>query len=566
MASRRRVGPRSVRARSALAAGAASAVLFTGGALWTHHQVRDQAMATTRAQAQDELARLLEVVGGGALPSEAWGDFPYEVTAGGSRVPLASSPDMEPFERAAGTVLPPPGKGGAGLVGDRHEVRFGRPPGTAGSPLAGRTFTAVSGDLSVAASRPRPPAVLAGDLADDDAVRVYVVVTPFGADRAAGAVDRLLAPAVPAAVLVVAGTAYLATRRALRPVEAIRARTAAVTASDPRERVDVPDTGDEIAALAVTINATLERLDRAASEQRRFVADAAHELRSPVAGLLAALEVSLAYPERTDWPAATEEAAGQARRLQTLAEDLLLLARLDAGSAAGTAAGRAVDLRALASGVVADHAAGRAAGTSGPQVVVTAAADPAATESAATEPAATGAVEADPTATDPAATDAVATDAVAADPAVVRGSPVLLERVLRNLLDNAVRHARTRVEVAVARVPGGGAGGSTGGAEVVVRVSDDGDGVPPADRERVFDRFTRLDAARDRGSGGAGLGLAIARDLAARHGGTLAVDPAARSGACFVLRLPAAEGPGAAGTAPVGVRPLLEGAPPVPAR
>lgn len=121
---------------------------------------------------------------------------------------------------------------------------------------------------------------------------------------------------------VIAAVAYFAVRIALRPVEAIRVLTASVTGSDPRERVTVPATGHEITALATTINTTLQRLDNAAAQQRRFVADAAHELRSPLTTLLAGLEVALAYPERTDWPAAATTAARQTRRLHALAEDL----------------------------------------------------------------------------------------------------------------------------------------------------------------------------------------------------------------------------------------------------
>ncbi|MFE9883158.1 sensor histidine kinase [Streptomyces sp. NPDC005784] len=323
-------------------------------------------------------------------------------------------------------------------------------------------------------------------------VRVYVLIIPDDAERAVGELDRELVVAVPLATALVAGVAWLATRRALRPVEAIRARTASVTATDPRERVEVPDTADEVAELALTINATLQRLEEAATVQRRFVADAAHELRSPLATLLAGLEVATAYPDRADWPAVVSAAGRQTRRLSGLTEELLLLARLDAGAPPAPAA--RVDLAALA-GRLSEEYAEHAGGSPTVDLLV-------------------------------AAPDAATT---------VFAAPGDLERILRNLLDNALRHAVDRVLLTVAR-------DSAAPGSVLCTVRDDGLGVAEADSERIFERFTRLDESRTRTDGGTGLGLVIARDLAARHGGLLmlAVQPKG-SGACFVLRLPAGE-------------------------
>ena len=258
-------------------------------------------------------------------------------------------------------------------------------------------------------------------------------------------------------------------------------RTAAVTATDPRERVAVPDTGDEIARLAATINATLERLDAAARAHRRFVADAAHELRSPLTTLLATLEVAEAYPDRADWPQTVATARRQTHRIRALADDLLLLASLDAAAPDATTN---VDLAALARGTSADYH-----GSPGGVSVV---------------------CDAD-------------------QPAIVTGDPAQLERLLRNLLDNATRYGSTRAEVSVRTV----------GAEVVLSVYDDGPGIPVQDRERVFERFTRLDYARSRKTGGSGLGLAIAREIAQRHHATLTID-GSPSGTRFVARLPRA--------------------------
>ncbi len=281
----------------------------------------------------------------------------------------------------------------------------------------------------------------------------------------------------PVLLAVVGWVTWLVTRRALRPVEGIRREMAAITASeDLARRVPVPGTHDEVARLASTTNETLAALQTSVERQRRFVADASHELRSPIASLRTQLEVAAAHPELLDLDGAVEDTV----RLQHLAADLLLLARLDAGERPADAR---VDLAALAR----EEAGGRA-GVS------------------------------------------VRDDAGAAGGVTVAGSRGQLGRVLANLLDNAQRHARSAVEVSVRR----------DGDLAVVGVADDGEGVPEADRERIFERFVRLDAARSRDDGGAGLGLAIARDVAVRHGGTLTVHDAPAGGALFELRLPAA--------------------------
>ncbi|MFC8569015.1 ATP-binding protein [Streptomyces sp. NPDC057245] len=293
----------------------------------------------------------------------------------------------------------------------------------------------------------------------------------------------------PALLAVVAWVTWLVTRRALRPVEGIRREMAAITASeDLARRVPVPGTHDEVARLASTTNETLTALESSVERQRRFVADASHELRSPIASLRTQLEVAAAHPELLDLDGAVEDTV----RLQRLAADLLLLARLDAGE-------RPADVRVDLAALAREEAEGRR-GVS-----------------------------------------------VRADPGVtVAGSRGQLGRVLANLLDNAQRHARSTVEVSVRRDAAPregdtvGGGGSGEGGVAVVAVADDGEGVPEADRERIFERFVRLDAARSRDDGGAGLGLAIARDVAVRHGGTLTVHDAPAGGALFELRLPGA--------------------------
>ncbi|MEU3105230.1 sensor histidine kinase [Streptomyces griseoflavus] len=344
----------------------------------------------------------------------------------------------------------------------------GPAPGEIGS---GTTFSNGSATIDGDAEDYRFAAV---DVGTADGGRLTVTAgAPLAAEHSA--VDTTLTGmliGLPLLLGVVAGVTWLVTGRALRPVEGIRREMAAITASeDLTRRVPEPATHDEIARLASTTNETLAALEASVERQRRFVADASHELRSPIASLRTQLEVAAAHPELLDVDGAVEDTV----RLQRLAADLLLLARLDAGERPADAR---VDLAAMAR----EEAAGR-----------------------------TG----------------VTVDAV---PAEVTGSRGQLGRVLANLLDNAGRHARERVTVTVRRE----------GALAVLAVADDGEGVAEADRERIFERFVRLDAARSRDDGGAGLGLAIARDVAVRHGGTLTAGTAPAGGALFELRLPLA--------------------------
>ncbi|MEU6341467.1 HAMP domain-containing sensor histidine kinase [Streptomyces sp. NPDC046977] len=286
---------------------------------------------------------------------------------------------------------------------------------------------------------------------------------------------------LPLVLLVVGGVTWLVTRRALAPVEGIRREMAAITTSeDLSRRVPEPASRDEVARLARTTNETLTALEAAVDRQRRFVADASHELRSPIASLRTQLEVGSAHPQLLDVPGAVKDT----ERLQHLAADLLLLARLDAGERPGQ--GR-VDLGALLREEVGRRPADRTP---------------------------------------------VSVEVGGGGRCEVTGSRSQLARVIGNLVDNAQRHARTRVAVSVRRQD----------ERIVLTVADDGAGVPAAERERIFERFVRLDDARARDDGGAGLGLAIARDVARRHGGTLTAGEAPSGGALFVLRLPVAEG------------------------
>ncbi|GAA1005039.1 HAMP domain-containing sensor histidine kinase [Streptomyces thermogriseus] len=295
--------------------------------------------------------------------------------------------------------------------------------------------------------------------------------------RAVRTVVTAMLIGLPLLLAVVAGVTWLTTRRALRPVEDIRAELSAITASsDLARRVPEPDSHDEIARLAATTNRTLAALEASVEQQRRFVADASHELRSPIASLRTQLEVAAAHPELLDLEGAVQDTV----RLQDLAADLLLLARLDAGEQPQAVP---LDLDDL----VREEAARRA--------------------------------------------DALPVRVTLETPVRVDGSRSRLARVLRNLLDNAQRHATGSVTVTL----------HTEGTTAVLRVADDGPGVPVAERERIFERFVRLDDARTRDDGGAGLGLAIVRDVVRRHGGDITVGDAPGGGALFEVRLPLSE-------------------------
>jgi signal transduction histidine kinase len=276
-----------------------------------------------------------------------------------------------------------------------------------------------------------------------------------GVENALNTLYGALLPGVPALLLVVAGMTWFSVGRALAPVAAIRAKVADITARDLHQRVPVPGSKDEIAALATTVNGTLDRLETAVDRHKRFVADAAHELRSPIATLRARLE--LAAPSEL-----TREALADVERLQSLAADLLMLAKLDAGEPLRTGE---LDL-----GQVAAEESLRARRR--PEVRVELDIEP---------------------------------------DVVMTGSRAHLDRLVTNLADNAVRHAASAVLVRVRAEED----------RAVLEVRDDGPGIPPEQREAVFGRFTRLDEARARDAGGAGLGLPIARDIALLHDGTL---------------------------------------------
>jgi signal transduction histidine kinase len=330
-------------------------------------------------------------------------------------------------------------------------------------------------------------------IADDDRYRVvalrsgrdgapatiYVASGLGRVDDTVAAVRRILIASLPLMLFVVGVTCWLVVGRSLRSVDAIRREVADIGDGDLGRRVPEPDNDDEIGRLARTMNQMLDRLETSAERQRRFVADASHELQSPLASSLADLEIALAHPEAADWPVTAAGLVEDNHRMTKLVQDLLFLARADDGVPALPSA--LVDLDDVVLSEV-------------------------------------GRVR---------ARTRIEVDVERVAPVEVRGSPDQLGRVVRNLLDNAVRHASTRIDVEVRETPNG----------ATLVVADDGPGVPVADREHVFERFARVDTSRSRGTGGTGLGLAIAREIVETHGGTIELEPA-EVGARFVVRLP----------------------------
>lgn len=317
-------------------------------------------------------------------------------------------------------------------------------------------------------------------------VLVYAGLPTTGVDRSTAQLTRALGVGLPIVIAGLGGVAWLLVRRALRPVETLRRQTAEITLRDLQRRLAVPAGRDELARLAGTLNDLLTRLDATTSQQRQFIADAAHELRSPLAALRAGLEVSARHPAAAPWPDSAAVALGDAERLSRLVDDLVHLARLDAHPRLRR---HPVDLDEI----VFDEVRRVRQRTT------------------------------------------LVVDESAVTAVRLNGDGDALARVVRNLLDNAIRHARHRVTVTLTR--------SERQARLIV--CDDGPGIAPEHRQRVFERFTRLDDARSRDGGGSGLGLSIVRDVTLAHGGTVVVQDSAL-GARFVVELPTPQPGGAA--------------------
>ena len=361
----------------------------------------------------------------------------------------------------------------ASVTADRLTALL-RPPELT-KALAGERIS-IPGARAGLAGNLRTIAVQAGPASARSSIIVALPVTDIEASQRV--LRNTLLVTYPPLVVIMALIAWRVIGWTLRPVETLRAGAARISGSDQDERLAVPRSADEIRALALTLNDMLDRLATARRRQRSFVADAAHELRSPLASMRTQLEVAQHLGEGGEL---TADLLADVTRLTALVEDLLLLAR--AGNQANHPPAREpVDVRALLLATASRYAGARVpvSVTPGPAVHATA-------------------------------------------------TPEELRRVLANLVDNAVRHASSGVVLAV-RAEGGRA---------VLTVADDGPGIAVDDRERVFERFTRLDDARDRDTGGTGLGLAIVRELLRRSEGSISLqDNPSGTGVLAVVHLP----------------------------
>jgi signal transduction histidine kinase len=351
-------------------------------------------------------------------------------------------------------------------------------PGDVASVRAGRALFLDGGRLGLS-----DPLRVVGARAGphDDPQTVLVAISTVEASGSLRVVELALLVGAPLLLLGFGVACWFLVGSALRPVASLRQGAEEITGARAARRLPVPAADDEVRRLAVTLNGMLDRLERSSSRQRAFVSDAAHELRTPLASARTQLEVARKHPQTGHWPDTADAVLEDVDRMSRLVDDLLLLARLDEGGAPRLHPSP-VDLAELA-GCVAARSPGpvRRTGDS---------------------------------------------------PVVVEGDGDALSRVIGNLVGNAVRHARSAVRVDVRR----------DGDVAHVTVTDDGPGIAPADRERVFERFTRLDEARSRDAGGSGLGLPIVRELVRAHGGSVTLEDA-EPGLRAVVCLPALPAP-----------------------
>ncbi|MEX2269376.1 MAG: HAMP domain-containing sensor histidine kinase [Acidimicrobiia bacterium] len=429
----------SVRFRVTLAAAGvfAVALAFASFALVTsvHDNLADE-IAQTNEEVLDQVAR--QVVAG--TP-------PEDV-----RVP-SNGPGGQPIVRGLG-----PGGASIDFPGSPGAGRAPLPRGPGADPFvqARRTVETARGEMTLIAER---------SLAEVDSTVDSIT-------------DALLV-GVPVLVVLLALLTWWIAGRALHPVEAIRSEAAEITASTIHRRLPEPDTDDEIGRLARTMNSMLDRLEASSLRQRRFVSDASHELRSPVAAIRAQVEVALRKGSAAEWPEVAARVLEEDARLEQAVTELLELARAEESLEPERVD---VDLD---------------------EVVLEE------TERVRRVP----------------------IDASHVSAGRVSGSAPQLARIVRNLLDNACRHAQSKVAVSLATRDG----------SAWLAIDDDGPGIPAGDRARVFDRFTRLDEGRVRDAGGMGLGLSMVKAIVDRHGGAVAVDDAPLGGARFVVRLPLAD-------------------------
>jgi signal transduction histidine kinase len=473
---------RGLRARVTLIAALGLLVALIAGDLLLLNALRDSLTRSVDDTARSGATEVAALINADRLPDPvpvAAGTITIQVLGSSGRI-VDVSPDAD---RLVPIVAPPQA---AALANGDTAILVHGAPFDLPSLLRVAVVPAAGGELVIAA-------VPYSSAADSLAVVAHALI--FG---------------TPVLFIVFAGAIWLAVGSTLRPIDLLRRGAARVTGAGVLADLPVPEARDEVRLLALTLNDMLSRLAAAQLRQRSLVSDTAHELRSPIASILTQLEVAIDHPSGDDWASTARDVHADVLRLARLAEDLLLLARLDEQADLGDAGrqGKLIDIGSLACAVVARYGDARV-----PVTVV---------------PPERGGPQ-------------------AAEVTEVAGNRDRLDRMLVNLVDNAVRYAKSSVAVSVIQ----------SGEWGELTVSDDGPGIDEADRERAFDRFARLDDARSRcgdDAGGAGLGLAIVRATAQAHGGTahLEANPAPESGLRAVVRLPTAPFPHNRHSAPAG--------------
>jgi signal transduction histidine kinase len=465
----------SVRVRVALVAGVAFAVTLIAASVLLLRTLESRLIDDIRASDQDALqaqaVRLLSnglpnpQVTLGLQPVTGNGTVTYQVSALGNQAIVATA--------TAGAA--PPATGAVTNSADGPLTQDGSVAGTAeGNVFDTITFAGGSGftsatEIPIDASSARllgvagqPGPFLMSTVRISPGLALTTASSLAEVDNTLSTTRTILWYAVPLLVLLVMGCAWLLVGRALRPVHTLTARAATITAQSLHERVPVSAVGDEVSELATTINSMLSRIETADISSRRLVSDASHELRTPIAVMRTELEVARRDPD-TEWGDVSATLLGEVDRLQGLVDDLLLLARISER------------------GAVAE-----------PFSLLDAVRDVAGRRRSAEVSVATMG------------------DDDQADVEII-GDSSAVQRALDHVAANATRHATDHVEVTLETERDDGL--------VAVHVDDDGPGIAEEDRERVLQRFERLDEARSRDAGGSGLGLAVATDVMAAHGG-----------------------------------------------
>lgn len=499
---RRRFG--SVRARTTFAASIVVGSALLVGSIALVLILRGQLRQNVVTTARNEAANIASLVKSGEIPNPLptpRGDLAAQVVDSSNKVVgftanLAGKKPLYPIKEIRGQVIKIGGVGGVrglsgqGLDPDQSElllaqlVKFGQP----GKPQLDSTFSSmVSADQSGGLSQ---VIQLGGSSVSSGAAKggsgeyfVFVLASLASVDQSVATLTLILLLGSPLLLAIVALSTWILTKRAFNPVDQIQSDVSEISESNMHLRVFEPEGADEISRLAATMNMMLERLERSSEDRKRFIADASHELKSPLSAIHTTLEIALLRPELVDWAETATNALSESQRMQRIIDDLLILAKGDSGRLITNF--RSVDLDEL----VLDEV--RRLRLLSP----------------------------------------VSIELGELSAGRVLGDHEQLRSVVRNLLENAVRHASTTVTVVLHQIKDA----------IIFEVLDDGKGISSEELENIFDRFTRLDEARSRDMGGSGLGLAIVKSMVGAHGGKVFATANTRQGwgARFVVSLPA---------------------------